>query len=219
MAHRSNNIRLKLACTTNGRIVSLYNIPQSTRVKVLLDYMKQVLHIDGSLYFGEKQVNSQQTLQELTKEGEIILELTVKVRNYIRILGLLHDVSIVLPNKQRKILKLPDDMSVELLKFVIQTELGIEDFVLYKTVDMRWEKDNYPTCVCNKTEVEGLLIISPCNYDQDEGKLLQNISSPSSSIPKPFFSPFGSDSPPQNRDKGLCTCHNSNSRNSTTYNV
>lgn len=181
-------VKVILQGESNGRSITLKEICvcRQTKVGQLKDYISEVLCFKGSLYVDKKLAYQTSTLAQLKIANGGILKLN---RYLILSKNALRDLRIsTLPQGEQHILQVPVKIKVQLLKFVIECELGI--LIPHQVLsrgNQRWDPND--THECTRDELQGLSV-------EDISKRVhtpQTNSPPKNRDVKPFFSLYEQD--------------------------
>lgn len=152
----SRFIKVILQGESNGRNIDLKEIRvcRQTRVAQLKDYITEVLCYKGSLYLDKKMVYQMSTLAQLKIDDGGIL----KLNKYLILSKKLRDLHIsTLPQEEQHTIQVPTKIKVQLLKFVIECELGI--LIPHQALgrgNQRWDPND--THECTIAELQGLSV-------------------------------------------------------------
>lgn len=177
----SRFIKVVLQGENNGKSKDLKEIVvwRLTKIALLKEYISEVLCYKGSLYIDKKTLARECTLAQYNiNDGDIL-----KLNRYQILSGTsLREISITaLPDGRRSSIKAPLRVKVQLLKFIIECELGIliAHQVLLKGSQL-WDVNN--SHECTKEDLQDLSVKDISNIPLQESPKNQK-----QDYSKPFF--------------------------------
>lgn len=193
----SRFVKFRLQGESNGRIIDLKEIRvwRLTKVAQLKEYVIEVLCYKGTLYKDSKtKVYQSSTIAQLKIEDGDVLKLNkylILNRSALRELVLLYE-------GERCIVQIPAKIKVQLLKFVIECELGIQipQLVLRKDNQLWNPLDSHE---CSREDLQNLSV-------EDISKRVNTPlkDSPNTWGIKPSIMPFNVPNGPDSIQHGKC---------------
>lgn len=182
-------IKIVLVCTTpNGSLLRRFefSVWKFRRVSLLKEYFERVLCLSGTI-----QLDSRANTLEGIKSGDI-----VEIKNCYQKPKKLHSLSLtVYPQVLQCDVSIPETITIELLKFVIECEHGIlmGHQVLKRNREI-WRHNNHSEYAIK--DLEGLEIEDISKYTHDLSPIMFTEST-ASNVPVLFLN---------DPDIGQCTC-------------